>query len=248
MQVRHPYLDSAGPIALAHRGGARDAPENTMRAFRRAVELGYRYLETDVQLTADGVLLAFHDDDLLRTCGRPGRIAELPWSELATARVSGTEPIARFDELLETWPDVRLNVDCKDMRCAAPLIDAIARHGAFDRVCVASFSDRRVRALRRLGGSRLCTGAARGELAVLWALGVRLAGDCVQVPVRRGPLAVVTERFVARAHRHRLAVHVWTIDDEAEMVRLLDLGVDGIITDRPDVLRGVLEARGQWPP
>ena len=109
----HPYLDWNGPIAFAHRGGASDAPENTEPAFRAAVELGYRYLETDVHVTADGVLVAFHDDDLQRTCGMPGRISELPWSQVATARVDGTAPIPRLDELLDTWPDARWNIDCK---------------------------------------------------------------------------------------------------------------------------------------
>jgi len=244
--AEHPYLDWATPIAFAHRGGAADEPENTMRSFRRAVGLGYRYLETDVQVTADGVLLAFHDDDLQRTCGRPGVIAELPWREVATARVAGTEPIPTLDELLETWPDVRLNIDCKTDAAAEPLVRALRRHNAHDRVCIASFSDRRIRAIRRDGGAQLLTAAARGELAVLWSIGVWAGGRAAQVPERRGRLAVVTPRFLARAHRHDIPVHVWTVDDAGSMERLLDLGVDGIITDRPAVLRDVLSRRGQW--
>jgi glycerophosphoryl diester phosphodiesterase len=90
---RHPFLDWPGPIPFAHRGGATEAPENTMPAFERAVGLGYHYLETDVHTTADGIVVAFHDDDLSRTCGRPGRISELPWREVATCRVDGKEPI-----------------------------------------------------------------------------------------------------------------------------------------------------------
>ena len=142
----HPYLDWNGPIAFAHRGGASDAPENTEPAFRAAVELGYRYLETDVHVTADGVLVAFHDDDLQRTCGMPGRISELPWSKVATARVDGTAPIPRLDELLDAWPDARWNIDCKVAGAVAPLARAVSEHQALDRVCVASFSDRRIRA------------------------------------------------------------------------------------------------------
>lgn len=247
MDVLHPYFDWPVPIAFAHRGGGLEAPENTMRAFRAAVALGYRYLETDVQLTADGVLLAFHDDDLQRTCDRPDVIASSTWTDLSNARVHGTEPIPTFDELLEEWPDVRLNVDCKSDAAAEPLLAAIRRHQAFDRVCVASFSDARLRRLRRAGGARLCTSSAMQELAVLWATGLNVGGQAAQVPERRGRVAVVTTRFVARAHRRRMPVHVWTVDDRPSMQRLLDLGVDGLITDRPTLLRDVMSERGQWP-
>lgn len=247
MPPTHPYLDWPAPIAFAHRGGSNDNPENTMRSFNHAVELGYRYLETDVQLTADGVLLAFHDDDLQRTCGRPDRVADVMWTGLATARVAGTEPIPTFHEVLEEWPDVRINVDCKADAAVEPLLAAIRAHSALDRVCVAAFGDRRIRRIRRLGGPRLCTSAARGELGTLWATGASIGALCAQVPVRRGRVEVVTPRFLGRARRRGLAVHVWTIDDAAEMHRLLDLGVDGIMTDSPAVLRDVLVERGAWP-
>jgi glycerophosphoryl diester phosphodiesterase len=217
-----------------------------MRAFEAAVQLGYRYLETDVQVTADGVLLAFHDPGLPRTCGRPGVVGDLPWQEIESARVAGTEPIPRFDELLEAWPDVRINVDCKSDAAAEPLLAAIRRHQAFDRVCVASFNDRRLRGLRRAGGPRLCTSSAVRELAVLWASGLSVGGFAAQVPERRGRIQVVTPRFIAAAHRRRLPVHVWTVNDRTDMERLLDLGVDGLITDRPTVLREVLVERGAW--
>ena len=219
-----------------------------MPAFERAVELGYRYLETDVHVTADGVVVAFHDDDLSRTCGRPGRISELPWSEVATARVDGREPIPRLDELLGAWPDIRWNIDCKADRAADPLADELARAKILDRVCVSAFSDRRLLRLRRRLGDGLCSGAGPAELAALRLIGWTWPGPlAAQVPVSRGRLTVVDERFVERAHRRGIHVHVWTIDDPAEMSRLLDLGVDGIMTDRPAVLRDVLsrvEARG----
>jgi glycerophosphoryl diester phosphodiesterase len=246
MAARHPYLDWPGPIALAHRGGAGDAPENTMPAFAQAVALGYRYLETDVRVTADGVVVAFHDDDLSRTCGRPGRISELRSSEVATARVDGKEPIPTLDELLDAWPDTRLNIDCKSDAGVRPLAEVITRHGVLDRVCLTSFSDRRVRALRRLLGRRLCTAAGTWELAVLKLTGWSAGGLAAQVPVRRGPVTVLNAGFVRRCRRRDVAVHVWTIDDAAEMHRLLDLGVDGIMTDRPAVLREVLVSRGSW--
>jgi glycerophosphoryl diester phosphodiesterase len=242
----HPYLDWPGPIAFAHRGGAGDAPENTLPAFARAVALGYRYLETDVRVTADGVVVAFHDDDLSRTCGRQGRISELSASEVAAARVDGTEPIPTLDELLDAWPNARFNIDCKSDRGVRPLAEVITRHRALDRVCLTSFSDRRVVALRRRLGPRLCTAAGSWELAVLKLTGLSAGARAAQVPVRRGRVTVVDAQFLRRCRRRGIAVHVWTIDEPAEMHRLLDLGVGGIMTDRPAVLREVLVSRGCW--
>lgn len=243
----HPYLDWQHPIPFAHRGGASDAPENTMEAFAYAIGLGYRYLETDVQVTADGVLMAFHDDNLQRTCGRAGTISTLPHRELGTALVDGRAPIPTMDEVLETWPDVRVNIDCKTDRAVDALVACLVRHQALDRVCVGAFSDRRLRTLRARLGERLCTSLGPGGVAALLAGRLRrTAARTAQVPVRQGPISVTTPTFVERAHRLGLAVHVWTIDDSREMSRLLDLGVDGLMTDRPAVLRDVLVQRSQW--
>lgn len=218
-----------------------------MEAFEYAVGLGYRYVETDVQVTSDGVLVAFHDNELQRTCGRPGRISELPWAEVSKARVSGRSPIPLLEDLLGTWPDLRVNIDCKSDAAAPALIDALRRTTAIDRVLIGAFSDKRLRRLRNELGPRLATAA--GPLAVA-ALKLVPAGrqraHAAQVPVRQGRLTVTDRRFVERAHEQGLHVHVWTIDDPVEMERLLDLGVDGIMTDRPAVLRDVLERRGQW--
>ena len=246
MAVRHPYLDWPGAVALAHRGGAGDAPENTMRAFEQAVSIGYRYLETDVRVSADGTVVVFHDENLSRLCGRPERVSELTAAELADARIEGTEPIPTLDDVLGAWPEARFNIDCKSDAGVRPLAEVINRHRALDRVCLTSFSDRRVRALRRLLGPKLCTAAGTWELTLLKLTGWPAGAMAAQVPVRRSLVTVVTERFVRRCHRRGIAVHVWTIDDAPEMRRLLDLGVDGIMTDRPAVLREVLAGRGSW--
>jgi glycerophosphoryl diester phosphodiesterase len=245
-QARHPFLDHDGPIPFAHRGGALDQPENTLVAFQGAVDLGYRYLETDVHATSDGVLVAFHDDDLSRTCGRPGKISELPWSEVQTARVDGKEPIPLLTDLFDAFPEARINIDCKSDAAVDPLIGILRRTDSLDRVCVGAFSDRRLKRIRKALGKGLCSSLAPVEV-VRWRLGFPPSGvQCAQVPVKYGPIPVSTARTFANAHRHGIAVHVWTVDDEAEMERLLDLGVDGIMTDRPTVLKSVLESRGEW--
>lgn len=243
----HPYLDWPGPIAFAHRGGAGDHPENTMPAFQHAVDLGYVYLETDVHATRDGVLAAFHDPDLSRTCGRDGTISSLRWAEVVEARVDGREPIPSFEELVGSFPDVRFNIDCKADSAVEPLVDAIRRLDCLDRVCIGAFSDRRLRRIRAAFGDALCTSFGPAQVAALVLLGrVPGGGQVAQVPVQQGRITVVSERTVARAHRLGLQVHVWTIDEPAEMHRLLELGVDGIMTDRPQRLKDVLVERGDW--
>lgn len=244
------YLDDEAPIAFAHRGGAGDWPENSMPAFAAAVELGYRYLETDVHVTRDGVLVAFHDDRLDRVTDRSGVISELSWAEVKQARIAGSEPIPLLTDLLEAFPEQRFNIDTKHDACVEPLVATLASAQALGRVCIGSFSDRRLRQVRSLGGPGLCTSAGPRDVLRL-RLGGRGAGSlaaaCVQVPPMFRRMRLVDERFVATCHQRGLPVHVWTIDDADEMRRLLDLGVDGIMTDRPAVLKAVLADRGQWP-
>ncbi|MEU5281334.1 glycerophosphodiester phosphodiesterase [Streptomyces asoensis] len=250
--VRHPYLDHPGPIPFAHRGGSADGLENTTAQFRRAVEAGYRYIETDVHATRDGKLVAFHDATLDRVTDGAGRIADLLWSDVRHARVAGEEPVPLFEELLETFPEVRWNVDLKAEPALHPLLNLIARTRAWDRVCVGSFSEARVVRAQRLAGPRLATSyGTRGVLNLRlrsWGIPAALRRSAVaaQVPEAHAGVQVVDARFVRAAHERGLQVHVWTINDADRMHRLLDLGVDGIMTDHIDTLREVMEDRGVW--
>lgn len=244
----HPYLDWPGPIPFAHRGGTSDHPENTLPAFDHAVDLGYRYLETDVHVTADGVLVAFHDEDLSRTCGVEARIDQLSWKELAELRVDGSAPIPTMRELIEHFPEARFNIDAKSDDSVDPLCDLVTELDALDRVCLAAFSWRRLRRIRKRFQGRVLTNTSQNETASLVALG-HVPGSltkAVQIPVRHGPVTVASARLIRRSHRSGCPVHVWTIDDADEMHRLLDMGVDGLMTDRPEILRQVFEDRGIW--
>ena len=250
------YLDSAGPIALAHRGFSLDGSENSMAAFAAAVALGCRYVETDVHATSDGVAVAFHDATLDRVTDRSGRVADQPWAQVRRARIAGREPVPALEDLLGTWPDLHVNIDVKSAGGILPTVEVIERTASHDRVCLASFSDARRRAvLRRLsrpvttsGGTRT-TASFRAATAAGSARAVSRAlrdVDCLQVPERFGRVPVVTEATVRAAHRAGVQVHVWTVNDPVDMRRLLDLGVDGIVSDRADLLRDVLVERGQW--
>lgn len=254
--ARLPYLDHPGPIPFAHRGFSPAGLENSMAAFAAAVDLGYRYVETDVHATADGVLVALHDATLDRVTDAAGAVASLRWETVRRARIGGVEPVPRFEDVLGTWPDLRVNVDLKADAAVEPFVAVVERTGAHDRVCVASFSDRRraqvlARLSRRVATSpgtgtaaRFRAAAAAGTPALV-ARTLRTT-DCLQLPERHRGVPVVTRRSVTAAHRAGVPVHVWTINTAADMDRLLDLGVDGLVTDRADVLREVLVRRGQW--
>ncbi|MCW2695626.1 MAG: Glycerophosphoryl diester phosphodiesterase, partial [Modestobacter sp.] len=140
---RYAFLDGPTPVAMAHRGGAIDHVENTMPAFEACVALGYRYLETDVRVTADGVLVAFHDPTLDRVTDRTGRIESLPWQEIRRALIGGRDPVVRLEDLLGSCPDVLFNLDIKAAGVLAPLVRTVRRLGVADRICLGSFSDAR---------------------------------------------------------------------------------------------------------
>ena len=224
-----------------------------MAAFEHAVSLGYRYLETDAHRTTDGVLAAFHDPDLNRTCGIDARIGEMTAAEVVEARVLGNDgneyPIPLMADLFEAFPQVRFNIDAKSEESVEPLAVLITKFDAMDRVCLASFELRRLRKLRSLLGPGLLTNMSPAEVVSLRALG-RLPGRSqrvAQVPVKAGRVTVINKRFVVSAHVSEIPVHVWTVNERVEMERLLDLGVDGVMTDETALLRDVLVERGTWP-
>lgn len=248
---KYPYLEHTGLLAFAHRGGALEAPENTLKAFQYAVDLGYAYIETDAYATRDGVLVSFHDDRLDRVTDSKGKIEELAWNDLKAARIDGKEPIPLMEDLLARWPQMRINIDPKHDQAVAPLIALIRRMGVEDRVCIGSFSGKRIRQVQDAFDGRVCTSLGPGGVLKLKSasLGVpmgRMLEGCAQVPVVANGVTVVTRRFVEAAEKRNMQVHVWTIDDEAEMNRLIDIGVHGLMTDRPSLLKKVLVERKLW--
>lgn len=260
MAADYPFFDNGGlPMPFAHRGGAQTGGnvglDNTMVAFAAAVTLGYRHLETDVHATSDGHLIAFHDPTLERSTDGVGMISALSHAEVIRARLAGREAIPLLADILTSWPDVRVNIDAKSDAAIEPLARCIDEHRAWDRVCVASFSVRRVHLLRQRLGPRVATAYSALGVGALLLVPLRALravatarGVAAQVPPRRGPLDIVTASFVDRAHELGKQVHVWTIDAPEEMHRLLDLGVDAIMSDRTDLLRDVFVSRGIWTP
>jgi glycerophosphoryl diester phosphodiesterase len=249
------YGEGTGPLAIAHRGGAALAQENSLAAFGLATGLGLRYLETDVRVTSDGHLVCFHDETLERVTSASGPVRSKSLRELRALRINGIEPIPTFDEALDAFPDQCFTVDSKDLAGLGPLVKSLRRKGVAERVCIAGTWDgllaqvhREVPAVTTALGWRSLT-----TLLMCARSGVRppraLANaPFAHVPVKLGRVPIFVERVVAMSHDLGLRVVVWTVDEPVVMRRLLDAGVDAIITDRPDVLREVLVSRDQWVP
>lgn len=253
----HPYLAGPYPRAFVHRGwqlGELSGMENTLAAFRRALEEGFRYLEIDVHATSDDVVVVLHDPTLDRTTDARGAVAAQSFSRVRASLVADREPVPTLRTVLEELPDALLNIDVKADSAVWPTLRLLAEADAWDRVCLASFSDARLLWLRRAGGPKLLTSLGPRDAVALrtraWLPrlcgGLPAGGELAQLPRYRGRLTVVDEPLVCAAHAAGKEVHVWTVNEAREMAELLDLGVDGLVTDRPDLLREVLAARGQW--
>lgn len=248
-----PYLDHPRPAAFAHRGGAAHNPENSWPAFEYAVKLGYAYLETDARSTSDGALLSFHDATLDRVTDRTGQVCRLTYKEVSAARIGGKEPIPLIEDLLGTFDDLRFNIDLKDSGTIEPLAGVLRRTGAWDRVCVTSFSGRRLVAAQKVLDRPVCLAVTPAAIVAVRyaghpgkALAARLArsgAQCAQVPRQ-----IATREFIRRSHELGLQVHVWTLNDRQGIERALALGADGVMTDDIVLLREILTERGQWHP
>lgn len=234
--VAHPVFEIQRPFVLAHRGGAGEAAENAPSAFQRAAGLGVAGIETDIHATSDGICVISHDPTLDRTTDGRGRIAELPWSVVRRARIGGVEPVLRLEELLELVPGLIVNLDLKADSAVEPFLSAVRGSAELDRICVGSFSDRRLRQVRAALGPGLATSTGPVEVARLRLTGAGQRGPvAAQVPERFGPIPVVTRAFVRAAERSGMQVHVWTVDEPLAMQRLLGIGVAAIVTDRPAI-------------
>ena len=240
----HRYLSVPGIAISAHRGGSLEAPENTIEAFQYALDLGCEYIETDVQLSLDGIPYIFHDDDLKRMLKKEILFHSLQSSEIDKLMLFQKYNIPTLEAALLKFPEALFQIDIKTDDVAKPALEIIKKCNAMDRVCIASFNSGRLKMISDLYPD-VCLSMGPKEVLKLLLSSFKLynkeiPGNCLQIPIYQYGLKLVTQKFVNHVHNKGLKIIVWTINDEATMKELIKLGVDGIITDKPSVLKGLL--------
>jgi len=238
-------------LAFAHRGGNEFAPENSFRAFKSAVDIGYKYLETDVHLTKDGFLIAFHDDTLDRVTDKSGLIRDLTLSEIKKAKIAGTDEIPLLSELLNSFTDCFFNIDCKVDETVQPLINLINNKDFINRVCIGSFSQKRINFIRKSLGKDVKTSMGPAEVILskflsYTSLGYNFKSSYTSIPIRRYGINLLEERNIKYLKSNNQKVIAWTINDEDQMKMLINIGIDGIMTDNLTLLKKVLIEESLW--
>ncbi len=247
--VKHPNYPLPEPIA--HRGYSAKHPENTMAAVEAAIVVGFNSVELDVQVTSDGVMVLLHDEDLYRVTGSRALVEQTEWAEISRLRVDGTDPIPRFEEVMSSWPDLRVVIDLKSDSVVPPLLRFLGSSSCWHRVCTGTYGGKGMAALKAEFGDKLCTALPMREMMRLrfasyglptW----RFSDDCIQAPPQRHRMTILDRRFVKAAHARDLPIQAWTINARDKMNHLLDIGVDAIMTDEAEILKAVMIERGIW--
>ena len=239
------YLNYSGLAVLAHRGGSIESFENTLASFAYAQSIGCKYIETDVQVSSDGVPYIFHDESLKRICGIDNIFNSISSEEIDRLRIFDDHPIPKLDTALKQFPDLFFQIDLKTDLVAIPALEIIKKNNAENRVCIASFNSNRLKQVSE-NYSAMCLSMGPKEVAKLLLASFGLykgyiPGDCLQVPIYSHGIKVVTKRFIKFVQSKNLKIMVWTINDEKTLKKLIDLGVDGIITDKPKLLTDLIE-------
>ena len=245
----HPFFQDFKFFGFVHRGGDEATTENTLEAFKYSSDLGFVFMETDVQATKDGHVVIFHDSSLKRMAGMNQAIKELTLDEVKSIELINGGKIPLLSEALENFPDLRFNIDIKTEEALEGSIRIIEEMNSFKRTCLASFSSSRLERIRKLAGPDACTSSGQMDIFKIMcrSIGIKsqeTKGHCAQIPIRQWGVPVLTKRFMDVAKRERKLVHVWTIDEKQQMFDLIDLGVDGLMTDKPSVLKEAMTERG----
>ena len=239
------YLDYEGIEVLAHRGGAEESYENTLESFEYSQSLGCKFIETDVQVSSDGIPYIFHDDELKRICEIPKKFDALKSDEIDSLTIFNNHKIPKLEDALNKFPDLSFQIDFKTDEVVEPALNVIQKTNSTDRVCIASFSSKRLERVRSVSPN-LCISMGPNEvfktlLSRYKLINNPLKGDCLQVPMKYYGVKIVTKKFVEYLKSKNIKIMVWTINDVETFKYLIELEVDGIITDRPKLLFETLE-------
>ena len=245
----HPFFEDYSFFGFVHRGGDEVETENTIEAFKYSSDLGFVFIETDVQATKDGHVVIFHDASLKRMAGVNKSINELTLKEINEINLLSGGKIPLLSEALETFPDLRFNIDIKTEDALEETIQIIKKMNFLDKTCLASFSSSRLKRIKNLAGPEACISSGQMDIFKMMcqSIGIELQAtmsQCAQIPVKQWGVPVLTKRFIKTAKKQNKFVHVWTIDDIDQMFELIEFGVDGLMTDKPSVLKEAMLKKG----
>ena len=244
----HPFFKDFTFYAFIHRGGDETKTENTLEAFEYSSKLGFVFMETDVQATKDGHIVIFHDSNLKRMAGISKAISDLTLDEVRSIELINGGRIPLLSETLENFPELRFNIDIKTEDALMNSVKIVKAMNCIDRTCLASFSSSRLKRIRELAGPDVCTSSGQMDIFKMMckSIGIKFEGtqgDCAQIPLKQWGVPVLTKRFLETAKEENKLVHIWTIDDKEQMIKLIDFGVDGVMTDKPSVLKEAMTER-----
>ena len=246
------YMNSSNIVPIAHRGASLVAAENSLESFRKAFDLGYRVIETDIHSSKDGTAYIFHDKSLERLTGENLKISDLKDVDIDSLKVNKSSIIPRLSNVFEEFPEGLFNLDAKTWQATIPITNTIKKMGCSSRVCIGSFNDKRIDAIIRELGLETCHSMGTSNV-IKFYLGAQLGieqhftAQCIQLPVEQFGISLVTQTILRHARKLGIKIHFWTINNSALMQKLLELDVDGIMTDDCALLKKIMEEKHKWP-
>lgn len=246
------YINTTNIVPIAHRGASLLASENSFDSFRKALELGYRVIETDIHGSKDGTAYIFHDSTLERLTGENLKISDLKDVDIDSLRVNTSSIIPRLSNVFEEFPEGLFNLDAKTWESTMPIANTIKNMGCRSRVCIGSFNDKRIDAIIRELGVETCHSMGTRNVIKFFfgaqlGIGQEFTAQCIQLPIKQFGISLITEKVLQYARKLGIKNHFWTINSPATMQRLIELNVDGIMTDDCLLLKKIMEKQNKWP-
>ena len=231
-------------IGLSHRGNSKKFIENSFEAFNSTVQMGYKYIETDLRMTLDKEVIAFHDSDLKRLFNLDLKVKDLTFNEIANLFKEKNCSLLTLEDILKKFPEIHFNIDLKVEEVIQDSIKVVADFNAFDRVCFASFHSSRTGKVLRYNQNAIVSMGMK-DVALFKFLKFNNKNiKIIQIPLKWKGIKILTRNLIQKAHKNNLLVHVWTINDRKTINNLIDLGVNGIVTDEPELLMEIMKERG----
>lgn len=246
------YMNSSNIVPIAHRGASLVATENSFESFRKAFDLGYRVIETDIHSSKDGTAYIFHDNTLERLTGENLKISDLKDVDIDSLKVNKSSIIPRLSNVFEEFPEGLFNLDAKTWEATIPITNTVKKMACSSRVCIGSYNDKRIDAIIRELGVETCHSMGTSNVFKFYLgaqLGIKqnFTAQCIQLPIKQFGISLITQKILRHARKLGIKIHFWTINNSGLIQKLLELDVDGIMTDDCILLKTIMEKKHKWP-